>query len=496
MTKKLILTIDLGSSGMLSSVFDTDGKLIGEHKRGYTPDTDASGKATYDIEAMLDYVVASLNDLFGDRGINANDVAIVGVSGMMGGVVGVDKNGRATFPYTTTLDTRYIPHYLEMVEAHGPEIREIAGTWYPTLAPKLKWMQAQSPERFAKTVKVVPVTSFFAGRLTGLSPDHWAIDKSLLWMTGLSDAKTQSWSDTLVRKLDVDPALLPDVANSGDIVGNTGTEIANRTPLPEGIPVIAGVGDTPASIVGAGGVGEGVAVDVAGTYPIFSVSTGQDAYARLGKTGEVFGSSMPGVCHPSVFVNGGGLTQKWIADLMFGEADNQVSNYEKLTGEADSISPGSDGLLCNPHFGGRACPPDPNVTSGSFVGLNWGHRRAHMYRAFLESLVYDLSQTFGELTSDIGCEIKELRGVSGMANNPLWNQMKADILNVPYLEMENKEATAVGTAVTAGVSAGLFDSFEEAIAKMCKIKRMYQPRNDIHKAYQPYVQAYRELINS
>ncbi|KJY80261.1 xylulokinase [Vibrio nigripulchritudo] len=494
MTKQLILTIDLGSSGMLLSVFSSSGKLLGEHKQTYTPDTDTDGKATYDINAMYDSMLSSINHLFSSDSFSATDVGVIGVSGMMGGVLGVDKHGSPTFPYTTSLDTRFLPHYENMVRDYGAEIRNVTGTWYPTLAPKVKWMEDLSPESFEKTVKVVPITSYIVGHLSELPPEDWVIDKSLLWMTGLSNKKSQQWDYGIASKLNIDLELLPHIAESTDIVAYTTGKLSTQTSIPVGTPVIAGLGDTPASIVGAGGFSQNVAVDIAGTYPILSMSTSHASYDHIGKVGEIFGSPVPNICHPSVFINGGGLTQKWLADLMFGDNTNHISHYETLSQEAESIAPGSDGLLCNPHFGGRACPPDASVNAGAFVGLNWGHKRAHLYRSFLEALAYDLSLTFSQLSDDLGEQVKEVRGVSGMANNSLWNQMKADILNLPYVEMDNKEATALGTAITAGVSVGLFENFEKAISDICTSKKVYKPRAEIHNAYFPYIEAYRKLI--
>lgn len=495
MNKKLILTIDLGSSGMLLSVFNSKGKLLREQKQTYTPDTDTTGKAAYNINAMYDSMLLSINQLFdSDDSFSAQEVCVIGVSGMMGGVLGVDKYGSPTFPYTTSLDTRFLTHYESITNEYASEIREVTGTWYPILAPKMKWMESQSKESFAKTVKIVPITSYIVGHLSELPPEKWAIDKSLLWMTGLSNKHSQQWDQNIASKLGIDLKLLPYIAESTDIVGHTTSKLSTLTSIPSGTPILAGLGDTPASIVGAGGFSKNVAVDIAGTYPILSMSTPVTSYERIGKVGEIFGSPLPNICHPSVFINGGGLTQKWLVDIMFGDDCDQITHYEDLSKDAELIPPGSDDLLCNPHFGGRACPPDADVNAGAFVGLKWGHKRAHLYRSFLEALAYDLSLTFNQLSNDLGEQVTEIRGVSGMANNSLWNQMKADILNLPYVEMDNKEATALGTAITAGVSIGLFENFEQATSDICTPKKVYKPRRELHETYKPYITAYKKLI--
>jgi xylulokinase len=161
---------------------------------------------------------------------------------------------------------------------------------------------------------------------------------------------------------------------------------------------------------------------------------------------------------------------------------------------AASAPAGADGLFFSPHLGGRICPATPEMR-GAWVGFSWSHTQAHFFRAILESIAYEyafylqiLRQAIPDLT------LSESRVIGGGARSPLWNQIKADVLNVPYQRLHRSEFGSWGSAMIAGKAAGIFDDLASvATAHAQPAGAPITPRADIHARYQPQVAHYIEL---
>ena len=145
-----------------------------------------------------------------------------------------------------------------------------------------------------------------------------------------------------------------------------------------------------------------------------------------------------------MYISGGGLTHRWFRDqfasdeLKQAEAEG-VSPYHLLDAEAASLAPGSEGLLFIPHLVGRACPADSDVR-GAWIGFTWTYTRAHFYRALLESIAYDFAQALEIVRAYFpDAAFSEVRVIGGGAKSPLWNQIKADVLGLPYVRLQRED---------------------------------------------------------
>ncbi len=149
------------------------------------------------------------------------------------------------------------------------------------------------------------------------------------------------------------------------------------------------------------------------------------------------------------------MTSSPASELEQAEAEG-VSPYHLLDAQAASLAPGSEGLLFIPHLVGRACPADPDVR-GAWIGFTWTHTRAHFYRALLESIAYDFAQAL-EVVRDYfpDAAFSEVRVIGGGAKSPLWNQIKADVLGLPYVRLQREDVAALGCAIMAGHAVGIY----------------------------------------
>jgi sugar (pentulose or hexulose) kinase len=188
MTEKYLIGIDIGSSFTKSSIFDTQGNALGNARRDTHPAQPRPGVAEYDGPQLLRATLDSIKELVGKAQILARDVAGICLDGMISGTLGIDANGEATTPYTTTLDLRFAPYLNYVMNNFHDLVREKTGTGQPTIAPKMLWIRAEFPEVYHQTAKFVTIASYIVGKMAQLTADEAFMDYTYLWATGLIDS--------------------------------------------------------------------------------------------------------------------------------------------------------------------------------------------------------------------------------------------------------------------------------------------------------------------
>jgi xylulokinase len=487
-----LLGIDVGSSFVKAALFDEAGRACGSAHFANHPTQPQPGVAEYDGEAMLHAILAALRDLLAQAEVDAGQIAALALDGMQSGVLGVDARGLPATPYTTTLDTRFTPYLDRVMAAHEESIRRTSGAAQPCYAPKVQWVRAEFPGAYARTFRFMTVGDYLTCRLTGRVGEELFFGSTYLWMTGISDTRRSAWSGELCAALEIAPEILPPIVPASAVVGGVTPETAAVTGLRAGTPVVAGCGDQMAGFLGAGITRPGRVGDVAGTYPVLAFCTDRFRPDLTYRRSEILPSTIGGLYNPISFINGGGLTHHWFLDQFGGGAGEP--GFALLDAQAAAVPPGAEGLLFNPHLGGRACPTDTRLRGG-WLGFTWAHTRAHFYRALLEAVAYDHAEALRTLRAAYPEHpVAEVRVFGGGARSDLWNQIKADVLGVPYLRLERDDIGTLGAALLAGYGVGLVGAPAEAAEAFTRASRRYDPGPDAHAAYQPYVAAYTGML--
>ena len=164
--------------------------------------------------------------------------------------------------------------------------------------------------------------------------------------------------------------------------------------------------------------------------------------------------------------------------------------------KAVTIPPGSDGLFFSPHLGGRICPSSADMR-GAWLGFSWGHTQAHFFRAILESIAFEYAyylKILQELLPDL--RLVEARAVGGGARSADWNQIKANVLNVPYQRLSRNEFGTWGAAMIAGKAAGLINDLAEYSDRTALTRgKPISPEPEINRIYQPLINKYIDMEN-
>jgi xylulokinase len=262
---------------------------------------------------------------------------------------------------------------------------------------------------------------------------------------------------------------LPQIVEPWRVVGEVSDQAAADFGLAPGTPIAAGAGDTAANALGAGIVKAGMLFDVAGTASVLAGCTGRYVADEKHRALLTMRSVIPGLWNPLAYIGGGGLALRWFRDQFYNTLHGlpqpaEGDLYDEMAAAAAQIAPGADGLVFSPHLGGRICPAAPAMR-GAWIGFSWGHTQAHFFRAVLESVAFEYAFYLQILKAQLpDLALFETRVVGGGARSAAWNQIKADVLGVPYQRLQRAEFGTWGSALIAGKAAGLFDDLAETAA--------------------------------
>jgi xylulokinase len=495
-----LIGVDLGTSVVKTTLFNAAGRSLADATRTALLHQPAPGQAEQRGEDFYSATLTTIREVVEKTGADPGSVAAIAFDGQMAGAIAVDRAWNALTPwYPSALDNRYQPYVAKMQERVGDKLVELNGA-LPYMAPRILWWQDQYPEVYRRIHKVLILANYVAGRMADLLADEAFIDPSYLTWIGVSDTKQRVWSAELAAACDIPLEMLPRIVPATAIVGRLSAAAAAACGLVCGVPLVAGAGDQVAGFMGAGLVKAGQLVDVAGTFQVLATSL--DKYFADTRHGMLQPLAGPlGLDHwyPMMYISGGGLTHRWYCDEFAREEKRQAEAsgqtvYALLDERASQVPPGAEGLMFIPHLAGRACPSDPAVR-GAWLGFTWTHTKAHFYRALLESIAYDYAVALAVVREHIpGAHFREVRVIGGGASSGLWNQIKADVLGVPYVSLQRSDIAALGCAIMAGAAVGIYPDMAAAAGRFSRTASRVEPQPDNHQHYRLYVEAYQQAF--
>jgi len=266
--------------------------------------------------------------------------------------------------------------------------------------------------------------------------------------------------------------------------------------FPEGTILVLGGQDQIGAAVGAGILKNGQAVNGMGSVdcitPVFDRPVINSDMGNAGFACVPYVKDDHYVTYAFNF--SGGSLLRWYRDKFCQiENDHAKSVGTSVFGLLESSMPKDPtGLLVLPHWQGAATPYMDIHSVGAIVGLKMNTDRYTLYRALLEGIAYEMKMNILSL-SEAGVAIDKLTACGGGSKSPGWLQMRADIFNLPIDVLEVEEAGTLGAAGMAGNACGLFDSLEQGVARLVKIKKTYFPNPQRNQAYMDYFEKYKRM---
>jgi xylulokinase len=490
-----LLGVDLGTTGTKAALYDTSARLISEGRAEVPLYHPQPGSVEQDLRDFYQSATVAIRQCMDSSRVDPAQVAGLAFDSQMAGIGAIDENFQPVTRFDSWLDSRCRPYIEEIDRKCADRVTALTGC-PPTCnhGPKMLWWAHERPADYARVAKFVTPSCYVAGRAVGLRADEAFIDYTFLHFTAVNDALAGTWSGELCDTLGIDPCRLPRIVAPWTIVGELRPETAREFGLKSGTPVAAGCGDTAAGALGAGVVTPELLLDTAGTASVLACCTDRFVADTRNRALIVMRSVVPGIWNPLAYVGGGGLALKWYGQNFSdpaGRDHGSDGSYDDLFASAMGVPPGCDGLLFSPHLGGRICPAAPEMR-GAWIGFSWGHTGKHFFRAIAESIGYEYAWYLRILRS-LAPELQliEARVIGGGAKSEAWNQIRADILSVPYRQLTRKECATWGSALVAGKAVGLIIDLAEAATALAPLAgKVAAPNPELQIAYGTALERY------
>lgn len=492
-----IAGLDIGTTGCKLTVFDENGAYLDKSYCDY-PVKRGSGLAgdyahEVDASAILEGVMAVMKDMGGKY----PDIAGIGVTSFGETFVLTDEPGKPLYPAMLYTDPRGEEECKELEEKIGSrKIAEITGLKPHKMysIAKIMWLKNNEPDIYRQGKHVFLIEDFVVFALTGVAQ----IDYSLATRTMAFDIQKLAWSEEIFRAAGVDVNLMSQAVPTGTPAGNLLAVIAGKTGMSQEVKIVSISHDQVSAAVGAGIFDSSVAVDGAGTVecitPVYDSMPDPDVMYQGNYA--VVPYVIPGkyVCY--AFSYTGGALIQWCVDTLAKKekeiaAKAGISVNEMLEGDRKDPS----GLLVLPHFAGAATPYMDSNSKGAILGLTAAGTVSDIYRGCMEGVVYEMLINM-ECLKDSGIRFKMLHATGGGAKSAVWMQMKADVLNMPIIELKTVDAGTVGSAMLTGIAVGCFADLADAAEHMVEKKKIYYPDAGMHEKYMVIYEKYRKLYKA
>lgn len=480
------LGIDIGTGGSRALLVDETGSVEASYTALHEDMTmERPLWAEQRPENWWSAAEEAIRGVLHEAGASGDQVKGIGLSGQMHGLTLLDSADNVIRPALIWCDQRSQAQVDWINERVGPE-NVLAWTANPVVTgftlPKLLWIRDHEPANFARIRKVLLPKDYVRFCLTG----EYASEVSDASGTALFDVVHRRWSYEMADACGIDRSTLPAVYESVEVTGHVTAHAAAATGLIPGTPVVGGGGDQASSAVGNGIVESGIVSCTLGTSGVVFAHTDQPHYDPRGRV-HTFCHAVRGKWHVMGVTQGAGLSLQWFRNQLAPGVE-----YDRLTEEAATAEPGSQGLYWLPYLMGERTPHIDASARAAWVGLTARHRRADLVRAVIEGVCY--SQKDGlDIIEEMGVPVESVRLSGGGARSPFWRQLMADVLNKRIVTLATQEGSAYGAALLAITGTGTFGTIEECCRIAIHEAAEVSPRVVDAKAYAEFHKVYQAI---
>ncbi|MGE5623396.1 MAG: xylulokinase [Methanocella sp.] len=495
MSKKHVMGIDVGTTGIKVTVFDAGGHVVAEEYTEYPLICERPGWAEQDPNQWWSAVKESLIRLMQKGPVAKDEVLAIGTTGQQPSPVLIGRDGRGLCNSLIWMDRRTVSECEAVQEAVGTDrLYALSGLRPDPMYAiyKVLWIKNHRPEAFREAWKVLQPKDYINFKLTGKVASDFASSAA----TQAVNLQHLAWEPEILRAAGLSVDLMPPMYPATQILGTVEEGVAAELGLSSDTLVVVGGGDTTVSALGCGVLEVGDTAVVIGTSSDVVTCTARpviDPKKRMGCYPYVVGDKYMTIAGG----NSSGIVLKWFRD-QFYQADAKVAAapgvdlYDLMTSEAAQVPAGCEGLVLLPYLTGERSPIYNPYARGVFGGITLRHTRAHFTRAIIEGVSLSIRDRLA-VSREAGVKPGRVILAGGGAKSAFWRQVITDMLGCSTCVAEVKDAAGLGAAILAAVGAGLYPSAAEAREGMVSLGRECHPDPANRETYDRLYSLYKTL---
>lgn len=473
--------LDIGTTNIKALVIDQMGCQVALSKRP-SPFAAFEKHQVYHADCFWKNVSALLAAAISEMRRNGADPAkIRGIAvssmGEMGFPMGKED---VLYPAISWYDQCSVP-YLEQLKTVLPREEQFEHLGQKLIhiftVSKLMWLKAEHPEIYDQMETWLCMADYVAFKLCGSR----CMNLALAARTGMLDYKRRCWSAHVIEKAGLDIEKLPELVQSGERLGALRRDVSLETGIPEGTLVFAGGHDHVSASFACGGGQPGVLMDSSGTTEVLILP--DTDLANLGTAGRLGFNIGPHVRKDTYYIMAGILA-----------AGASIDWFRREFGRVPAESRAIGSLSYLPHLRGSSSPTRDPCSKGAFLGITDSCTKEDFMQAIYEGLAFELRLTAEGLTG--GTVPKKIIGVGGGYLNDGWAQIKADVLSAEIEVPAIQEATAMGSAMLAGIGSGVFPTADHVFQIMLQRGKRFLPSGELKHYYEGKFLIYRTLYQN
>ncbi|MEO6610956.1 MAG: glycerol kinase GlpK [Chitinophagaceae bacterium] len=476
MSSHYILALDQGTTSSRSMLFDKQGNIVSMAQKEFKQIFPQPGWVEHDATEIWSTQFGTMAEAVAKAHINMKQVAGIGITNQRETTVVWDRGSgqpiynaivwqdRRTAAYCDTLrvETRHASSLPAMIQEKTGLIIDAYFS-----ATKLKWIldNVEGARTKASNGQLAfgTIDTWLTWKLT--NGEVHVTDVSNASRTMLFNIHTLQWDTELLQLFDIPASVLPEVKPSSKIYGVTGNIIPDSR-----IPIAGIAGDQQAALFGQLCTQPGMVKNTYGTGCFMLMNTGEKAILSKNNLLTTIAWQIDGktvyALEGSVFI--AGAVVQWLRDEL--KTIRTSAEVEKLA----ALVQDTEGVYMVPAFAGLGAPYWNQYARGTIFGLTRGSNNAHIARAALDSIAYQVSDVLKAMEADAGIHIKELRVDGGVTINNQLMQFQSDILNTRVIRPKITETTALGAAYLAGLAVGYWKNIEE-IQEQWQVDKSFSP---------------------
>ena len=492
--QRYVIGIDIGTTSTKAVLFTVKGETVCKYAVGYPLYAPTNGAAEQDPEEILSAVITTVRKVVTVSQIEPTQLIGLSFSAAMHSLIAVDREGKLLTKSITWADNRSAK-WAEKIkqQQYGHEIYLRTGTPIHPMSPfvKLVWLRHEHPELFEQACQFISIKEYVFYRFF----QKYIVDYSIASATGLLNLKKLDWDREALEIAGITEAQLSQLVPTTHILRSIQGEWAQAMTISADTPTVIGANDGVLSNLGVGAMTRQIVAVTVGTsgavravveHPVTDPQQRLFCYALSEKHWVVGGA-----------VNNGGIALRWVRDQL---TDTEVraaqrlgkDPYDLITMLAETVPPGAEGLIFHPYLMGERSPLWDANARGSFFGLSLNHTKAHLVRAVLEGIVFNLSLVLQALQEFTG-KAERIQATGGFARSHLWRQMMADVFEQEVTVPQQYESSCLGAAVL-GLYALQAISSLNVVAEMIGETYRHQPIPANVATYRKILPIYTRLV--